>query len=213
MDVTSSGPSKARLACDINGMPVVMSVGDLSASGDSCEQDTALPTFLSNQDTGYQTSSLQSLMNSDATATASLHTNLTQQFGSLPLSGHETDIDWEEELNSADSALGSDFKQRSRDAAPWNPTLSKPDPETSHLYASSKTLDEKAILVRARQALGRAASPEDTPVMSKHGSDLVFRDNIGISNVTEDMSLAVSRGLPHGDKFLASKSIHFFVCL
>ncbi|XP_053383754.1 uncharacterized protein LOC128549974 [Mercenaria mercenaria] len=52
---------------------------DFSASADFSD-DTHLRTSLSNQDTGYQTASLQSTNQESV----SLHTNLTNQFGSLP---------------------------------------------------------------------------------------------------------------------------------
>lgn len=52
---------------------------DFSASADFSD-DTHQRTSLSNQDTGYQTASLQSTNQESV----SLHTNLTNQFGSLP---------------------------------------------------------------------------------------------------------------------------------
>lgn len=52
---------------------------DFSASADFSD-DTHHRTSLSNQDTGYQTASLQSTNQESV----SLHTNLTNQFGSLP---------------------------------------------------------------------------------------------------------------------------------
>ena len=63
---------------------------DFSVSDMEFPDETHHRTSLSNQDTGYQTASLQST-NPES---ASLHTNLTNQFGSLPFNSTNQDLNF-----------------------------------------------------------------------------------------------------------------------
>ena len=98
---------------------------------------------LSNQDTGYHTNSLQ-LTHQETTG---LHTNLTSQFGSLPLSNQDTGIE--------DNDLDQDQSGGSKHANSW-PSHHKPSADThSNSVPSTFDLEESEVVIRAREVLAR----------------------------------------------------------
>jgi hypothetical protein len=173
-------------------------------------QESCQTYFVSHasQDTGYNTNSLQLTNLQDPALQSSLHTNLTQQFGSFPFSSQDA--------TEMDCSATEGSRRPAKKAVVRHLVLKSRCPNGDK---DDIILNDREVRRRAKQVLGKSISMDDSQLGASLDSSMLkprlLLNSIGVPAFTTvtpkhgDKLFADGQQQIHGQKILPSK----FICL